>query len=69
MRTNKRVDEAARQLELGRGVIAGLDINERPNTADLEDAHPKLARRFKDVQEPLDRLGEDIILPDIKSFL
>lgn len=69
MRTNKRVDEAARQLELGRGVIAGLDINERSNTADLEDAHPELSRRFKDVQEPLDRLEEDVILPDIKSFL
>lgn len=69
MRVNKRADEAVRLLELGRGVIAGLYINERSETADVEEAHPELAKRFRDVQERLDRSEEDVLLPDVRSFL
>ncbi|RSL57487.1 hypothetical protein CEP54_008279 [Fusarium duplospermum] len=69
MRTHKRADEAVRLLELGRGVIAGLYINERSGTAELEEAHPELARRFRDAQGRLDRSEEDVLLPDVKSFL
>ncbi|KAI1192332.1 CHAT domain-containing protein [Nemania serpens] len=69
MRTNKRADEAVRLLELGRGVLAGLYINERSEIADVEASHPELARKFKEVQERLDRSEEDVLLPDVRSFL
>ncbi|EWC48082.1 hypothetical protein DRE_02661 [Drechslerella stenobrocha 248] len=69
IRVNKRADEAVRLLELGRGVIASLYMNERSAAADVENDDPVLAKRFKDIQQRLDRSEEDVLLPGVSSFL
>ena len=45
---------ALRVLEIGRGVLASLQLETRTEVSDLEETHPDLAREFKSLQDELD---------------
>lgn len=46
--------EALRLLEIGRGVLASLQLDTRTEVTDLELMHPQLAQEFRSLQEELD---------------
>ena len=46
--------EALQLLEVGRGVLASLQLDTRTDVTDLELTHPALAREFKSLQDELD---------------
>jgi len=49
--------DALKLLELGRSVIAGLLLDMRTNVSELEQQHPKLAKRYKFLRDELDSLA------------
>ena len=46
--------EALRLLEVGRGMMASLQLDTRSDISDLETAHPDLAKQFRELRDQLD---------------
>jgi tetratricopeptide (TPR) repeat protein len=61
--------EALQILELGRGVIATLQLQIRSDTSHLKDLHPDIAKEFDDLRTILDghQNHGDQVQPNIKS--
>lgn len=46
--------EALRLLEIGRGILASLQLDTRTDITDLESVHPRMSQEFKTLQDELD---------------
>ena len=54
LESNKSAIEALQLLELGRGVIASIQLDARSDITTLEETHPSLAQEFKALRDELD---------------
>jgi tetratricopeptide (TPR) repeat protein len=60
-------EKALQLLELGRGVMANLLLEQRRNLGSLKLAPPDLAQRFYDVVNRLDPTTRDLVTPRIEA--